>query len=354
MTSDKPKPDESKDKYEYFGAGIKADEWIATLSHPLIGFYPLSGRINKIGITSYFDPRKIKNWNPFGEYMRLTLDEMRNFYGEYIAFYFAWMNFFDKSLTPMCVFAILWGILYSFEKIFNFDVTHDGLVCLICVLVFVLWSTVTNELWFREENYLRLKWGMNNYQKIERSMPLFEGKYVNGIKVHRSITYYWCKIIISYIIIAGLLAGLTTAYVFILRFNEYADTEDKYTYIVLLGIGLAISTLMVIVDFIFMFIAIALNNWENHRLRFTYENHLGVKLVVFRFVSTFYSIFWLAFIDDQQQTDAQRMYNIRFQLITLFVSSILLPNILLFLWYQFGMGMSYVIQWFMDTILVCQ
>ena len=223
------------------------------------------------------------------------------------------------------------------ETIFKFDITRDGFVSLIGIVISVAWSTTTNELWYRQENYLRIKWGMVNYQKIETPMPLFEGKYVNGIEIHKSVFVYWGKIVISYIVILALLAALTTAYVFILKFNEYADAEDKYSFYILLAIGFAISTLMLIVNYIFMFIAICLNNWENHRLRSTSENHLGVKLVTFRFVSTFYSIFWLAFMDNQQQSDQERVYNVRFQLVTLFVLSLLCPNIISFFWYQYGM-----------------
>ena len=101
LTDDKHKSSESPQ--EYYGAGIKADKYLMQLSHPLVAFYPLSARMDRVTFSEFFKIHSIKSWNPYGVYMQHSLEEMREFYGEYVAFYFAWGNYYAQCLGPMYV-----------------------------------------------------------------------------------------------------------------------------------------------------------------------------------------------------------------------------------------------------------
>ena len=46
----------------------------------------------------------------------------------------------------------------------------------------------------------------------------------------------------------------------------------------------------------------SLTDWENHRLQSTYENFLITKLIVFECVNGFGSLFYIAFVDRDQDT----------------------------------------------------
>jgi len=52
---------------------------------------------------------------------------------------------------------------------------------------------------------------------------------------------------------------------------------------------------ILILDYCYSYVAVFLTNWENHKTASAYEAHLTFKIVVFQFVNTYSSLFFIAF-----------------------------------------------------------
>ena len=51
-----------------------------------------------------------------------------------------------------------------------------------------------------------------------------------------------------------------------------------------------------ILDAVYVKMAVSINDWENHRTQTLYEDSLIVKLFVFNFVNNYFSLFYTAFV----------------------------------------------------------
>lgn len=109
-----------------------------------------------------------------------------------------------------------------------------------------------------------------------------------------------------------------------------------------IGIGMANSIQIFIMNKLYTWLAYKLNEWEGHRLQQEYYNNLVVKRIIFIVFNSFYSLFYIAFLDPRydrdgytkNENDQYRLAAVRTQLVTLFIMAIVLQNTLeiLFPW----------------------
>jgi len=72
--------------------------------------------------------------------------------------------------------------------------------------------------------------------------------------------------------------------------------EDPNATDVKIGLGIANSVMIIVFDAIYKKVSEYGNNWENHKTDQDYQNNMIAKSFVFRFVNSFASLFYLAFI----------------------------------------------------------
>ena len=124
-------------------------------------------------------------------------DNIRDYYGEYIAFYYAFLTHYLQSMLPMVIIGLIWFII----QVGAGTISIGGSAFF--VLLSVIWSTVLIETWYRKEASLRYLWGMCRYRETQVPRPTFSGKVkiseYNGdlIEDHKSILKYWLRIIFS-------------------------------------------------------------------------------------------------------------------------------------------------------------
>eukprot|EP01084_Bolivina_argentea_P112796 201139_1 len=255
------------------------------------------------------------------------LNGVRRYYGEQIAFYFAFLVHYTAWLYPLAIIGAIWWMY----ELANGEVYDVG--SLFAVLVIIMWSTLMIENWYRREWQLRYRWGMMRYKTTEVPRPAFVGMYqissVSGMRVeeHRSKCCYWARRITSVCIsfICVLLVVLVT--VFIWEIQNRARVMDEYLSV---AIGMINSVQIQIFNIVYVKLAVCLNDWEGHRLEEEYYNQLVIKRISFIVINSFYSLFFIAFFDTraEYEDDTVRLKALRTQLVVLFAMAIIYQNTL--------------------------
>ena len=317
------------------GADFIVDEMLSSSSHPLCQFFALHQKEFKGMMESEFSRFKCVacTWHSKGSNTTF-LDAVRNYYGEQIAFYFAFLIHYTVWLYPLAVVGTIWWII----EYAVLDIGSAGGV--VVVIIIITWTTLMIENWYRREWRLRFRWGMMRYRHTETPRATFHGKYVistvNGMRIETYENYYlyWFKRTISICIsfICVLLVISVTAFLWGFK-GEYNDETEGIGYWIGVIIGMAVSAQILLFNSIYTPLAKFLNEWEGHRLQQQYYNHLVIKRISFICINSFYSLFYIAFVDNRSEYQGEggneaRLKALRLQLVILFLMAILYQNAL--------------------------
>lgn len=242
--------------------------------------------------------KKLKQmWAHIGAIFKTQpLDAIKHYYGEKIAFYFAWIDTYADFMKGAAI------IGFAIQAIKFFFSTYDATYKILTVsfaIFLTFWATAFDQFWGRREKVLAWKWGTMNLSDVEMQRGDFVGKFekdeVTGrmkvVEQKNNITKF--KKIMSYSFILTLIFVVIGAVISIFLFRAYMLTIDELWGMILPGLLNAIQ--IKIMNMIYDRLAIFLNDWENHETDNLYNNHLAVKLFLFRFVNSYSSLFYLAF-----------------------------------------------------------
>lgn len=95
---------------------------------------------------------------------------IRDYYGEEVAFYFAWMSFFNWALIPIAIFGV--ALFLHRPKGITVD---DSPYLPAYALLMALWIIVYLKCWRRKEHEIALTWGTSNIEKNDAVRPEFHG-----------------------------------------------------------------------------------------------------------------------------------------------------------------------------------
>eukprot|EP00475_Leptophrys_vorax_P029661 TRINITY_DN4377_c0_g1_i2.p1 TRINITY_DN4377_c0_g1~~TRINITY_DN4377_c0_g1_i2.p1 ORF type:complete len:464 (+),score=121.81 TRINITY_DN4377_c0_g1_i2:36-1394(+) len=146
------------------GAGLSIPELIRDKHAHLKAFFALH------------DPRvrdELKTeWLSWRRAFRQPLTMIRSYFGEEIALYFSFLQFYNFSL----IFLSILGIIF-FGMQFGYNQQHPGAAKGVWVygIIVAIWSTLLMEFWKRREARHRMEWGMNNFEDKEADRPEFIG-----------------------------------------------------------------------------------------------------------------------------------------------------------------------------------
>lgn len=154
------------------------------------------------------------------------VNNIASYFGETIAFQFAFQTFFTKAL----VIPAIVGILLSYYQ-FRVSELDNAYSPLFSVFVAV-WSLVFLELWKRKSAEHAFEWGTDEYEEGERVRPAFRGTWKIDADTGEVVCVYpkW-KRILKYCVTIPLLAtwmiGILAAMLFI--FNVRDELLQQYT-----------------------------------------------------------------------------------------------------------------------------
>ena len=225
---------------------------------------------------------------------------VRNFYGEEIAYYFLWLTNYIKWLVFPSILGIIFEVAY--RKVNKKEASHNPILSLISCAFFILWGKAFIYQWHQKETLYNYIWGTENYKKAQLFqesfvpdgyIPLLIGHkapYVNKFKRN-------FRIFVSYIFILFMMCIVFCLVTIIFKIKALLIKKfpDRST-----EIGILIGFLNTIqINFMSGFyqgVAKYFNNKENHRKETESNAALALKLIIYDFFNSYYSIFYIGFI----------------------------------------------------------
>ena len=110
------------------------------------------------------------------------LEEIRDYFGDDIGLYFAWLGLYTRMLFPN---TILGFITMAAQVFYGGGVSNNPLTFSYSIYV-GLWSISFLEAWHRRENELRFVWGTEHLSTIETPRPEFVGVTKANLETGRS------------------------------------------------------------------------------------------------------------------------------------------------------------------------
>ncbi|XP_068231567.1 anoctamin-8-like [Palaemon carinicauda] len=257
-------------------------------------------------------------WVP-GFLKRQPIDHIKDYFGSHIGFYFAWLGHYTTALT---IPAILGIIFWSYSQ--------DNRSLVVFAFLNVVWATTWLETWKRRSAEMAYSWGtMDAHLNVfSEPRPQFKGPLKLCRVTGRLEPYYpsWKRNVFRYFVsLPVTLAGVYINFwvmLFILQFQDKCKDylESTASLSCLSFVPKALMALPIaFFDKWYTKLALWLNKQENHRSEEDHQNHLIVKLLVFRFINSFLSLFYIAFY-------LQDLVRLREQLAALLVTKQLTGN----------------------------
>jgi hypothetical protein len=233
------------------------------------------------------------------------LMEVRAYFGEKVALYFAWLAFYGYYLIYPALFC---AAVYAYDSAKDVDDEEEGVhVEQFLVAGFlVAWSAYYKESWDIESQYCAVRWGTLRFEAEEADRPQFEGDPAEPRRVspitNQSETYYpeskrTRTRIVSLVFVMLSIAALVTLIAVIFWVQYF------FTYILggtfWSGVGSCMSgvqaLLIQVASSVYGGIAVARNDAENYRTQTAYENNLIIKKFAFEVFNNYTALVITAF-----------------------------------------------------------
>ncbi|XP_003476919.2 anoctamin-10 isoform X3 [Cavia porcellus] len=226
------------------------------------------------------------------------IDSIRSYFGETIALYFGFLEYFTFALIPMAIIGLpyylfVWEDYDKYVVFASFNLT---------------WSTVILEVWKRSCADMTYRWGtLVMKRQFEEPRPGFHGVLgVNPVTGREEPLYPSYKRQLR-IYLVSLPFVCLCLYFSLYIMMIYFDLEDwalsvhqesgtEWTGVLLYVPSVIYAIVIEIMNRLYRCAAEFLTAWENHRLESAYQNHLVLKVLVFNFLNCFASLFYIAFV----------------------------------------------------------
>ncbi|XP_008578779.1 PREDICTED: anoctamin-8 [Galeopterus variegatus] len=225
------------------------------------------------------------------------LDDICDYFGVKIAMYFAWLGFYTSAMVYPAVFG---SVLYTFTEA---DQTSRDVSCVVFALFNVIWSTLFLEEWKRRGAELAYKWGTLDTpgEAMEEPRPQFRGVRRISPVTQAEEFYYppWKRLLFQLLVSLPLcLTCLVCVFLLMLGCFQLQELVLSVKGLPRLARFLPKVVLALLVSVSaegYKKLAIWLNDMENYRLESAYEKHLIIKVVLFQFVNSYLSLFYIGF-----------------------------------------------------------
>ncbi len=268
------------------------------------------------------------------------LDNIAEYYGENVAFHYAYMAYYTRWLMVPSVLGL---IVFIFQV---HDRKLDHWMCLPYSIFIMIWASFMLTFWRQKSSQLAYRWGVLDYETEETERPQFYGNvvYDKSTGEKRKVYPMWKRVVkymislpILLIMIGIMLIIMATIFTTQDHLFKAYNSGDKLDYYPSLSYSIGdygmnhnsttaaggsnpwtinISSsdvnssdfwfvvffypclygiLIDVFGVLFSKIALVLNNFENHRTQTSYVNRLILKVFSFRFVTVFTTLYYYAF-----------------------------------------------------------
>jgi hypothetical protein len=275
-----------------------------------------------------------KEWATFNRvFASQPLELIRVYFGEELALYFAWLQFYIQWLIFPTVVGTIIAVMYYISD----SVDDDGIVAdsslAIFTLAIALSTSFMDQLWIRREKTLSWQWGLHDYERTEQQRPSFKGKYSKDVisgkrkRIYSPVGLAKYAQLLGYgviVLFVGLVVAALTA------IFSVSNAEKHGSFITPIGVINAIQ--IKVLNFVsnkqvYRYVARKMTDWENQETDRKYNDSLVVKLFCFQFVNSYASLFYIAFIKGstaQGCTNGGCMKELQLQLVSIYFTNLLL------------------------------
>jgi anoctamin-10 len=279
------------------------------------------------------------------------LEDIQNYYGWEVSFYFAWMGFLSQWL----VFPGVVGVLFLTLRWYRNDTVDNDEYTPFYGLITFLWGVLFLRFWQRHEHRLACQWGTESLSAYERQKyfsirPDFRGFLRKSPVTGSTETYYppirrRLKYLGSAVVTIFMLLVAFTVMILSLNLQGYIhpqknprrwDDSNPHPFHVrslavfseegqpfdaksawrsMIPVILHVACIFTL-NSIYRVIAGALTAWENHETTLNHRNSLILKRFLFEAFDCYVALFYLAFYERDVERLRMELINV-FQIDTL-------------------------------------
>jgi hypothetical protein len=238
-------------------------------------------------------------------------NEIRDYFGAKVAFYFIFQAFYLKWLLPIAAFGMaiqIWAMIHS-GNVFTHHQAGRGdngqgnfTTIPYCILISV-WSVMMPHFWRRQEAKYTLGWGtMDDKDRFEPARSDHTGEpCVNPVTAKPELHYplrkralhYACSAVTIFFV-SCMVCSITVGFL-ILR-QQY----DKKVNAGAVYFEFCLAVYVEVMNYILSALTSCLTARENHRTEREHEFHMLAKTMVMKFVVTYFALYYIAFFKDHQ------------------------------------------------------
>ncbi|KAL8574872.1 hypothetical protein ACOMHN_044894 [Nucella lapillus] len=296
------------------------------------------------------NPRQVLHtyWARWGcWYKYQPLDHIRDYFGEKIGIYFAWLGFYTAWLLPASVVGVLvflYGVFTMSENEPANEICHSGDEYTMCPLsdegeywhlsdvclfvrlsylfdhpgtvfyaIFVsFWAVTFLEYWKRKNASLAHHWDCLGFEEEEERprpeyaarAPTFKENPITGVKepffdpqdrLPRILSGMAAIIVMIFLVIIFIIAVIIYRVVISMLLFENKDLRSRASIIASMSAAMVNLILIMAVGRVYEKLALRLTQWEMHRTQTEFEDQLTFKVFIFQFVNFYSSIIYIAF-----------------------------------------------------------
>ncbi|CAL8079900.1 unnamed protein product [Calicophoron daubneyi] len=288
-------------------------------------------------------------WARWGCWYRYQpLDHIRQYYGEKIGFYFAWMGLYTAWLLPAAVVGILvflYGLMTMNSYIPSREACErDTLMCPVCdrrhgcdywnlrdlcfylkisylfdhpgtvfyAIFMVVWGVTFLEYWKRKNAKLAHRWDVLDYEiEEERPRPQYsalcsdyaknpitgamEPHFPRSRRIVRSITALVCILLMMMLVMVFIVAVIIYRLLIMVPLFQNELFRPNADFYATTSAALVNLVCILCLERVYEKLAYKMTEWEMHRTVSKFENQLTFKVFLFQFVNYYASIFYVAF-----------------------------------------------------------
>ena len=225
----------------------------------------------------------------------VKLDPVREYFGEKIGFYFAFLGWYTSWLVTVAIFGAAIAVHRYF---FDFDSEENTLMPVYGVAM-QIWAVLMLRLWKQQESLLSLRWGMSTFKDEEDARPGYKGEIVWDIIGSGQRKVIWGSKIPGppkWAVILGLVSMISCLVggVYVIRqIVTSVGGINKQTAELIISVLTAFQ--IELLNAVVKRFAIRLVDGENHRTDSQYEAALITKVFLFQFMNSYFPVYYLAF-----------------------------------------------------------
>jgi hypothetical protein len=233
--------------------------------------------------------------NPFMKPQPLL--KIRDYFGEKIALYFAWLEFYTSQLRyPTLVGMLLFSLTFI-------GTSAKGSALSVFAAFISTWSTYQTEMWKRRNALLNLWWGSfgatDDESAAERAQfnGILRRNPKNDVKemYHKDLRKRRLRMCVSAIALMMLVLVFLGGTIFCFALKAFFNAQDPGGTGQIFA-GIANAGVIAMGNEVALILAKKLANAENHRTQHMYENQYNLYTFSFRFVVTYAAFFYVAFM----------------------------------------------------------